>query len=144
MLLLHDMITAGDAAAAQEIHALFRKEDKERLRCRPIKASLRDQHKRLQHLAATLKICYDHAAQGDPVASIELKKKLAEEAVKSGDTWMARHFLLSSLSLCRQLSDKWEEEGEDISKWSRIQAELHCMLAFLARESNETLGNYWQ
>lgn len=65
MLILHDMINAGDTYAAQEIHTLFRKEDRERERGRMVgKPSLRDQPRKLAKLAENLKIFHNYMAQG--------------------------------------------------------------------------------
>jgi hypothetical protein len=63
MLLLHDMVSAGDISAAQELHTLFRKEEHERARCRlQDKRPLKDQHRKLESLAEALKNAYNQGA----------------------------------------------------------------------------------
>jgi len=64
--------------------------------------------------------------------SIGLRKQMGEKFMHSGDTWLAKHFFLSCLQASKKLDDQ--------NKATKIQAETHCLLAFLARENNDTMG----
>lgn len=67
MILLHDMIHSGDSVAAQELHSIFRKEEKERHEAPNApwpKKYLKDQRDKLCQLADNLKVCHLYLAQG--------------------------------------------------------------------------------
>jgi len=73
-----------------------------------------------------------------PVEGYELavhqRKQLAEALSVEGDTWLAKHFFLSCLPISKNLTSPERE---------RIQAEVHCQLAYLTRENSETLGRLY-
>lgn len=83
---------------------------------------------------------------GEYEVALNFKKNLGETAMHAGDIWLAKHFFLSSISACRRRRDDLEEEEQSVEndrqelRLKKTQAELHCLLAFLARETDETLG----
>lgn len=61
-------------------------------------------------------------------------KQLADEfLLQDRAIWLARHFYLAVLNRCRKICPDTTD---------RLQAEIHCLLAYIARESNESLGKY--
>lgn len=59
-------------------------------------------------------------------------KQLADSfLLQDKSIWLARHFYLAVLYRCRKICP---------SSTDRLQAEIHCLLAYVARENNENLG----
>lgn len=85
---------------------------------------------------------------------MELRKKLGEKAMHNGDIWLAKHFFLSCLTSFKNMEDQFESKAKLGSNTDgdptnlndprllmrKQEAEVHCLLAFLARETKETLG----
>lgn len=53
--------------------------------------------------------------------------------MKENDVTLAKHFLKSALLIMEK--EKQKSPGVD-----RLKAEIHCLLAFIARESSENVG----
>jgi hypothetical protein len=53
--------------------------------------------------------------------------------MKEGDIWLAKHFLESALDVCEQITNKTSSH--------KLEAEINCLLAFIARDNADNLGN---
>jgi hypothetical protein len=67
---------------------------------------------------------------------LNLRKGLAEDAMHEGDIWLSKHFFATCLAGLKIVKDL-AKENYNLRK---MEAEVHCLLAFLAKETNETLG----
>jgi len=57
---------------------------------------------------------------------------MGEKFMKEGIIWLAKHFLKSGLEVCTTMP---ESNNRD-----KLEAEINCLLAFLARDSSTNLG----
>lgn len=70
--------------------------------------------------------------KGKKESAMLICKQLADSfLLQDKSIWLARHFYLAVLNRCRKICPKTTD---------RLQAEIHCLLAYIARENNESLG----
>ena len=61
-----------------------------------------------------------------------MRKQVAEQFLKDGEIWLAEHFLRTGLEAA--------EKMEDCPIKHRMEAEIHCILAFITRDNAANIG----
>ncbi|ODM98797.1 hypothetical protein Ocin01_07874 [Orchesella cincta] len=133
--LLRDLMASGNSVVADEINNLLRKEERDRKagrvknRMTPVK--LIEQPEVLRKIADTLRLEQTLLHEGKKESAMLICKQLADSfLLQDRSIWLARHFYLAVLYRCRKICPKSTD---------RLQAEIHCLLAYIARENNESL-----